>query len=154
MTHEIAKPDKKNKFDFLTSIWIVPIIALFIALWLAYQYYADLGSKIEIEFKENSGLKAGESQIRYKDIPVGVVKHIRLKDDGNGVIVTAQMDREVEFFLNKKTRFWIVRPHVGYSGISGLDTLLTGTYINMDAIKNEDAPINSKVIVSAFLYPH
>ncbi len=146
MTQEIAKPNRKNKFDFLTSIWIVPIIALFIALWLAYQYYADLGSKIEIEFKENSSLKAGESQIRYKDIPVGVVKHIRLKEDGNGVIVTAQMDREIEPYLNKKAKFWIVSPRVGFSGISGLDTLITGTYINMDAIKNEDTPIKKKFI--------
>jgi paraquat-inducible protein B len=146
VTQEIAKPNKKNKFDFLTSIWIVPIVALFIALWLAYQYYADLGSKIEIEFNENSSLKAGESQIRYKDIPVGVVKHIRLKEDGNGVIVTARMDREIEPYLNKKAKFWIVSPRVGFSGISGLDTLITGTYINMDAKKDEDAEIKKNFI--------
>ena len=146
MDQEAATPDRRSRFDFFTSIWIVPMVALFIALWLAYQYFADLGPKIEIEFKENSGLKAGESQIRYKDIPVGVVKHIRIKEDGNGVIVTAQMDREVESFLNEKAKFWIVRPHVGFSGVSGLDTLISGTYINMEAYKIKDAEIKKSYI--------
>ncbi|MBN2768703.1 MAG: MCE family protein [Campylobacterales bacterium] len=146
MNQEIATPNRKNRFEFLTSIWIVPIIALFIAFWLAYQYYVDLGSKIEIEFKENSSLKAGESQIRYKDIPVGVVKHIRLKEDGDGVIVTARMDREIEPYLNKKAKFWIVRPHVGFSGVSGLDTLISGTYINMEAVKEDSGKIKKEFV--------
>ena len=135
MSKEIPEVEESTKFNFFTSIWIVPFIALFIASWLAYQYYSELGPEIKITFLKNEGLKAGQSQIKYKDVPIGLVEKIMLAEDGDGVVVTARMDKSAKAFLNQKTQFWIVKPEFGLSGVRGLDTLISGTYISMDGKK-------------------
>jgi len=131
MSREIPQIEESTKFNFMTSIWIVPFIALIIAGWLAYQYFSELGPEIRIVFPKNEGLKAGQSHIRYKDVPIGVVKKIELNKEGEGVVVVARMDKMASPYLNENSKFWIVKPEVGVSGVSGLDTLLSGTYINM-----------------------
>ncbi len=141
--HE-PKTMKKGKFSFLTSIWIVPITAFLISLWLAYQYFSQLGPEIKIHFKQNSGLQANQSYIKYRDVPVGVIKDISLDKDGEGVVVTARMNKEINNFLNESTKFWIVKPEVGTSGISGLDTLVSGTYIQMHAQRKKGGIIKNK----------
>jgi paraquat-inducible protein B len=126
-----------NKFNFFTSIWIVPFIALLIAGWLAFQYFSELGPKIEIIFKNNKGLKAGQSQIKYRDVTIGKIEKISLSGDGDGVRVIARMDREAIPYLNESAEFWIVKPEVGVGGISGLDTIISGTYVNMSSKKKK-----------------
>ncbi|NEW60562.1 MCE family protein, partial [Sulfurovum sp. bin170] len=73
----------------LTTIWLVPFIALIIALWLAYQYYAKIGSNIKISFKSNAGLVENQSPIKMRDVTIGIVKKISLSNDGEGVIIKA-----------------------------------------------------------------
>jgi len=136
MSQEIPEIEESTKFNFITSIWIVPFIAILIAGWLAYQYYSELGPQIRITFPKNEGLQAGQSHIKFRDVPVGTVSKIELQEDGDGVVVIARMDKTVTLYLNDNTKFWIVKPEVGVSGVSGLDTLISGTYINMYAKKN------------------
>jgi paraquat-inducible protein B len=136
MSQEIPEIEESTKFNFITSIWIVPFIAILIAGWLAYQYYSELGPQIRITFPKNEGLQAGQSHIKYRDVPVGTVSKIELQEDGDGVVVIARMDKTVTPYLNEESKFWIVKPEVGISGVSGLDTLISGTYINMYAQKN------------------
>jgi len=131
MSKEIPQIEESSKFNFMTSIWIVPLIAIIIAGWLAYQYFSDLGPEIRIVFPKNVGLKAGQSHIKYKDVPIGTVTKIELNTEGEGVVVIARMDKMASSYLNENSKFWIVKPEVGVSGITGLDTLLSGTYINM-----------------------
>jgi len=132
--HE-PKKSRKSKLSLLTSIWIVPVVALLISLWFAYQYFAQLGPEIQILFSKNSGLQANQSYVKYRDVPVGVVKDISLDKESDKVVVTVRMNKDAEPFLNEHTKFWIVKPEVGSGGISGLDTLLSGTYISMYAVK-------------------
>ncbi len=143
--HE-PKREKKNKFSFLTSIWIVPIMAFLISMWLAYQYFAKLGPEIKISFKNNSGLSANQSYIKYRDVSIGVVKDISLDENGKGVIVTARINKEAERFLNDSTKFWIVKPEVGTSGITGLDTLISGTYIQMYAQSKQSDAVKKQFV--------
>jgi paraquat-inducible protein B len=138
MSRKIPKVEESTKFNLITSIWIVPIVALFIALWLAWQHYSQLGPKIEIIFPKNEGLQAGQSQIKYKDVPMGKITKIELTEDGKGVIVHAQMEKMAAPYLNDTAKFWIVKPEVGVTGVSGLETLISGTYINMYAQKREE----------------
>jgi len=138
MSTNIPKIEESTKFNFFTSIWIVPFIALLIAGWLAYQYFSELGPEVRIVFPKNEGLKAGQSQIKYRNVPVGTVKKIELQEDGEGIVVVARMDKTLSPFLNTSSKFWIVKPEVGIGGVSGLDTLITGTYINMHAQKGTD----------------
>ena len=143
MAQNLPKLEESTKFNFFTSIWIVPFIALIIAGWLAYQYYRDLGPRITILFETNEGLVAGQSYIKYKNVPIGKVEKITLQKDGEGVVVTARMDKGAIPYLNKSSKFWIVKPEFGLSGVSGLDTLLSGTYIGMYAKKSDHDFINS-----------
>ncbi len=136
---DIKEPvvEEKNSLLFFTSIWIVPFIALIIALWLVYEYYAKEGPTIKIEFKNSGGLVAGQSVVKFRDVPVGKVEKIEINNKAEGVIVYAKMNRDVEPFLNETTKFWIVKAKVDTSGIQGLDTLLSGSYINMYAKKGK-----------------
>jgi len=137
MSKQIPKVEESTRFNFFTSIWIVPFIALIIAAWLAYQYFSQLGPEIRIIFPKNEGLTAGQSQIKYRNVPVGTVKKIELQKDGEGIVVVVRMDKSLAPYLNESSKFWIVKPEVGIGGVSGLDTLISGTYINMYAEKEE-----------------
>ncbi len=135
MSAQIPQVEESSKFNFITSIWIVPFIALIIAAWLAYQYFSELGPEIKISFPANEGLNAGQSQIKYRNVPIGTIKKIVLQKDGEGVTVIARMEKSAVPYLNSNAKFWIVKPEVGMSGVSGLDTLISGTYINMHSEK-------------------
>lgn len=128
---EIPEVKESRKIQLLTSIWIVPIVALIIALWLAYQYFSKLGPEIEIAFESSGGLSAGESQVKMRDVPVGVVKKIELREGKKGVVVTVRFNKDAEPYLNENTKFWIAKPKIDTKGVSGLDTLMSGSYIAM-----------------------
>ena len=136
MSQSLPKIQESSKFNFILSIWIVPIIAIIIASWLGFEYYWELGPQIEITFKSNEGLKDGQSLIKYKDVSIGKVEKVMLDEDGKGVKVIARINKEAAAYINNKAHFWIVKPEVGISGVSGLDTILSGTYINMSSEKN------------------
>ncbi len=137
---EIKEPIVTNKssFNFFTSIWLVPFIALIIGGWLVYEHFSKLGPEIKIEFKKSYGLTAGQSVIKFRDVAVGKVTKIEINNKKDGVIVYARINKDAEAFLNETTKFWIVKPEVDYSGVKGLDTILSGTYINMVAKKGKN----------------
>jgi len=138
MRHYNAPKVKESRgIQLLTTIWLVPFIALIIALWLAYQYYIKIGPTITIRFKSNAGLIENQSPIKMRDVTVGIVKEISLAEDGKGVIVKARMNRVVEDYLNEKAKFWIVHPDVGSNGIYGLDTIVSGSYIELYGVKEK-----------------
>jgi paraquat-inducible protein B len=86
---------------------------------------------ITIEFTVAEGLAAGQTKILHRDVDVGTVQTVELTPDMSHVIVHARMTRQAADFLNEKTRFYIVAPHVGVGGISGLSTIVSGSYIEM-----------------------
>jgi paraquat-inducible protein B len=132
MPEPIPKVKEANQFNFLTSIWIVPFIALMIAGWLAYQYFEDLGPEIEIIFTKNEGLRAGQSVVKFKNVPIGKVTKIYFKEGVEGVVVRVRMNSKAsQAYMTEYAKFWIVKPEVGFSGISGLDTIISGTYIDV-----------------------
>ena len=131
MAKQIPHIEESSKFNLLTSIWIVPFIALIIAGWLAYQYFADLGPEVRIVFPKNEGLIAGQSQVKFRNVPVGKVTKILITEDTKGVVVVVRMIKDAEPYMTERAKFWIVKPEVGLSGVSGLDTLISGTYIDV-----------------------
>jgi len=131
MSHQLPQIEESSKFNLITSIWIVPFIALIIAGWLAYQYFSELGPEIKIIFPKNEGLVAGQSQVKFRNVPVGKVTNIQITEDTQGVVVVVRMNKEAEGYMTEHAKFWIVKPEVGISGVSGLDTLISGTYIDV-----------------------
>jgi len=112
-------------------VWIVPIVAVGIVIWLAWRSLADRGPTITIAFKVAEGLQAGQTKIQHRDVDVGTVESVELTPDMSRVIVRARMMRQATPYLNENTRFYIVAPHVGVGGISGLSTIVSGSYIEM-----------------------
>lgn len=132
MSKQIPEITESSQFNFITSIWIVPFIALIIAGWLAYQHFEGRGPEIKIIFPQNEGLVAGQSVVKFKNVPVGKVTKIYVESDTDGITVVVRMDSKAsQPFMTENAKFWIVKPEVGLTGVSGLDTLLSGTYINI-----------------------
>jgi paraquat-inducible protein B len=112
-------------------VWIVPLVAAGLVIWLGWRSLADRGPMITIAFKAAEGLQAGQTKIQHRDVDVGTVETVELTPDMSRVIVHARMTRQAIPYLNEKTRFYIVAPHVGIGGISGLSTIVSGSYIEM-----------------------
>jgi paraquat-inducible protein B len=115
----------------VSKIWLVPIVAFFIGTWMVYYQWSNQGPLITIEFTTATGLEAGKTKIKTRNVNVGVVKEIQLTEDLSGVLVTVRMDKNVAPILHSDNQFWIVSPRVSLSGVSGLGTILSGPYINM-----------------------
>ncbi|CAM3645374.1 intermembrane transport protein PqiB [Polynucleobacter antarcticus] len=113
-------------------IWIIPIVAITIGISLMYKAVVDHGPTITIAFASGDGIIAGKTNVKYKEVNIGVVKSVGLSEDHKQVIATIQLDKNAEDFANEKTRFWIVRPRITASGVSGLGTLLDGPFIGSD----------------------
>ena len=113
-------------------VWIIPLIAALIGGWLAYKTISEMGPTITITFNNGEGLEAGKTKIKYKAVEVGTVKTVEISENLSQVIVTATMQKETESHLTSNTKFWVVRPQVGFGGISGLETLVSGAYIDAD----------------------
>ena len=101
--------------------------------WLAVKSVLDKGPTVSIEFRTAEGIEAGKTRVRYRDIDVGAVTQVVLKDDAQAVVVTAELAKEAAQLLVEDSRFWVVRPRITGGGVSGLGTLLSGAYIGLDA---------------------
>ena len=113
-------------------VWLVPMVALAIALVMVYRSYMEQGPEITILFAEAEGVVAGKTRIKYRDVVIGMVTDVGFSEDFSQVVISADMDRDAEALLGKEARFWIVRPRIGVTGASGLGTLVSGVYIAMD----------------------
>lgn len=110
-------------------VWIVPLIAALIAGTLVYNRLQEFGPTIAISFRDASGVKPDQTEIRYRGVPVGQVTTIELSEDQSRVVVTAQLRRTAAGLAREGSLFWVVRPEVGFGTVRGLSTVLTGSYI-------------------------
>ena len=129
----------RRKRRQISLVWIIPIIALLVGAYLVIHALRTQGPKIEISFKTAEGLEAGKTRIKYKNVDIGTVQTITLGKDKQGVVVTAQMTRNATDLLVEDTRFWIVKPRIAGGQISGLTTLLSGSFIGMDIGKSTES---------------
>lgn len=116
----------------ISAVWLVPVLALVIAVGVAVQNYAARGPLIEVTFANASGVHAGETELRYRDIAVGLVEAVGFSDSLDEVIVAIRLDKDMAAYVDDGSRFWVVRPEVTAQGVSGLDTVLSGVYIEGD----------------------
>jgi paraquat-inducible protein B len=122
----------------LSLVWIVPIVAALIGVWVAVTRILAEGPKITIVLQSAEGLEAGKTKIHYNGVEVGTLTSIRLSDDHLTVITTAQMAPKTEKFLVEDTQFWVVRPRISGGTVSGLGTLLSGAYLGMEIGKSDE----------------
>jgi len=127
----LAEPivGRKRRFSL---VWLFPLVAAAIGAWLVFTTLQDQGPTISIQFKTAAGLEAGKTKIKHKNVELGMVESVALSDDLSHILVTAALQKEAEPHLRDDTRFWVVRPRLGVGGVSGLDTLVSGAYIELD----------------------
>jgi paraquat-inducible protein B len=115
----------------LSLIWAIPVVTVIIGGWLAWRTLSNRGPLITVTFETAEGLKADQSHVLHKDVEMGVVQKVSLSPDLKRVQVTVRMNREAEPLLTDRAQFWVVRPRFFAGSISGLQTLFSGSYIDL-----------------------
>ncbi|GAM29966.1 paraquat-inducible protein [Acinetobacter calcoaceticus] len=136
--NDLPEPQEKKSRWKPLLIWLIPLIALLIALSLAVKALLSHGPTIDVSFRTAEGLVAGKTTVRYKQVDIGVVRQIDLSDDRSHIIARIDLRKGASNFAAKDSRFWVVRPRIGTSGVSGIDTLLSGSYIEVDGGKSAE----------------
>lgn len=117
----------------ISKIWLVPLAAVVIGAWMVFYQWSNQGPLITIELPSATGIEVNKTPIKVRDLEVGQVKKITLNPDLDGVLVEARIDASAAHLLTEKTDFWVVAPRISFSEVSGLNTLLSGSYIAMSA---------------------
>jgi paraquat-inducible protein B len=120
-------------------IWIVPLIAAAIGLWMAFSELRNRGPLIAIDFADGSGVEAGKTTLEYKGVSAGTVQKVELKKSLDGVTVHLRLRRSAKALAASDSKFWIVHPEIGFGGVHGLETLVTGVHLNVQPGKGPPA---------------
>src|SRR6059036_4179030 len=116
---------KRSRWRF-PVVWVVPAIAAIVAGYLVYGRLQQLGPKITIKFKDGSGLKAGQTPIKYRGVQIGEVTAVELSEDQQHVLVKVRLRHSAASIAQEGAAFWVVRPEVGLSNVAALGTVITG----------------------------
>lgn len=114
-------------------VWAIPLIAALIGVALVIQTLSKRGPTITVSFASAEGIEPGKTKVKFKNVDIGDVRTVTLTPDRSRVMVTIDLVKEAESFAVEGSRFWVVRPRLAGSGVSGLGTLLSGAYIAVDA---------------------
>lgn len=125
-------------------VWVVPIVAVVVGISLLVRSILATGPVVTIDFPSADGLKAGQTEVRFKEVVVGRVESVSLSDDRSGVAATVRLARSASSLAVEDTRFWVVKPRIGIGGVSGLETLLSGAYIGVDAGESTESETHFK----------
>ncbi|HSB44127.1 MAG TPA: MlaD family protein [Nitrospira sp.] len=117
-------------------VWLIPIIAALVGGGLVVKTILEKGPTITITFKTAEGLEAGKTKVKFKNIDIGEVKTVGFTKDLQQVVVTAEMKKGVKPHLVEDVKFWIVKPRIAGGQVSGIGTLFSGSYIEMDRGKS------------------
>lgn len=136
-THEhlLANVSKQVR---VSPIWIVPIVALLIGLWLIYDNYTRVGKQITLSMTNAEGIEAGKTKIKVHSVDIGQVEQVTLSDDLSHIEVLARITPKAQPMLVKDTQLWVVKPRIGLEGISGLNTVISGSYIQLQPGKDQE----------------
>ena len=104
-------PKKSNQPRWTPSlVWIIPIVAALVGLFLILKLFLDHGPTITVSFRTAEGLQAGKSKVKYKDVEIGEVKAIRLSKDRSKVLATILLTKDAKGFSASDASFWCGAP--------------------------------------------
>ena len=135
--HTKARVRKNN--TFLSAVWLIPLIALIAGGWLWVKEIRNRGPVVTLLMNSAEGIEVNKTVIKVLSVDVGRVTRIKLRDDQKGVEVTAQLNADVSDLIRSDTQFWVVKPRIDQSGVTGLGTLLSGSYIAFTPGKSDEA---------------
>ncbi len=131
----------------LAWVWLIPIVAAIVGASIIWSTLSKQGPRITITFQSADGLEVGKTQIRYRSVVIGTVKAIRLSANRDKVLIDAELTNDAANFAREGTTFWVVKPRIGLGGISGLSTLISGSYIEADTSTSSDTKAAKKSFV-------
>ena len=131
MNEQQPLPADVTPLKSISIIWLIPLLAVFIGIWMVYNNITSRGPLVVIAFETGEGIEAKKTKIRTKSVDIGLVEKLELNNKDNNVLVTVRISNKYEHLLMEDTQFWVVRPRVGKTGISGIGTLLSGAYIEL-----------------------
>ncbi len=129
--HQDLQPTVRERSGF-SLVWLIPILTALIGGWLIVHTLTDRGPLVTITFRTADGIEVEKTRIKYKSLDIGLVESVRFSTDFSRVEVRARLGKDAAHFLRRDTRFWVVRPTLSARGISGLGTLLSGAYIEIE----------------------
>ncbi|MCE2595899.1 intermembrane transport protein PqiB [Motilimonas cestriensis] len=121
----------ENQPERISKVWLVPVLALMIGAWMLYQHISSQGPLIRLEISNAEGLEAGKTKVKSLSVEIGVVEDIELSDDYSKAILSVRIDPHADKMLVEDSVFWVVKPRVGKTGVSGLGTLFSGAYLEL-----------------------
>ena len=104
-----------------------------------------MGPAIFVQFRDGTGLVANQTIVKYRGVRVGGVRSVGLSADTRQVLVRIRLDRSAEALARSGSIFWVVRPEVGAGGLHGLETIVTGPYIQVQP-GNGDAKLQKRFV--------
>ena len=126
---QAAKAEVQTSRRRISAIWVVPITAVVLGLWLAINAWLDQGPTVQISFSTAAGIEENKTRLRLLNVDIGVVSDVKISEDLSGVIIEAELDPIARQFLRGDSEFWVVRPKVSGFNVSGLSTILSGAFI-------------------------
>lgn len=133
-----ASASVKEVFDS-SRMWWVAVACLVVAVGLTWFAMPRTGEQVLIHFPEGHGLRPDDS-VRHRGIEVGRVTSVELNPDLTGVDVTVMLDPNAENLAREGTRFWIVRPQLSLTAVTGLDTAVGSKYIAVSPADTAEPP--------------
>lgn len=138
-----ARVKKTNVFS--SVVWIIPLIALITGGWLLMKEIRNTGPTVTLLLDSAEGIEVNNTVIKVLNVDVGRVTKIKLREDQKGVEITAQLNADAKELMRKDTQFWVVKPRIDQSGVTGLGTLLSGSYIAFTPGKSEEEQLTFEV---------
>jgi len=129
-----------KKRSYPSVVWLIPLVTAIVGGWLIVKTVSEQGPLVTISFKTADGIEVGKTKVKYKNVEIGMVEGVQFSDDFSNVVVTVQFNKGTESFFRRNTRFWVVKPQLSFRGASGLSTLISGAYIEIEPGKG--APQN------------
>jgi paraquat-inducible protein B len=111
--------------------WLVPLGAAALCVWFVYRDFIASGPLITLYFENVDGVQPGNTPVRFRGAQVGEVKTMSVVPDLKKIKVTARLTGDAKDMAREGSIFWIVRPEVKVGAISGLQTIVSGDYINV-----------------------
>lgn len=135
--------NKKSKFFKLGNLhlWLFPVLAIIFSTWAVTKYFEKSGKEIEISFTDANSIVPEKTRVLYRGVQIGIVEEVTISDDMKKVVCTVKLTKTGEKFAVAGTKFYLITPKVGLDQISGLDTIISGSYITTEpnfASKDEE----------------
>lgn len=126
--HNVADVEKIKRWS---PVWIIPIVTALIGAWILFYHFSHQGPVVTLVTTTAEGLEAGKTKIKSRSVDVGIVETVTLSEDLSKVVVEARLNSGMGKLLRQDSAFWVVKPQIGRGGVSGLGTLLSGAYIEL-----------------------